>query len=163
MRYNIWNYEKAFSLGRGWQKSLIFDGCGVKVLASQGILTYCTMRTLPYQLYADECALFVLTAPLNSDSLSKSFFNRQKAPRLGCLVCSLAAGALAAVAAGVSAAQAVAVAAAAEQNCQNDDPPDAAATEAITVTHNRYLRNSRSEHWAHSMVFRRLKKVQTAY
>ena len=92
--------------------------------------------------------------------LSVENFDRQKAPRLGCLVCYLAAGTLAAVAAGVSAAQAVAIAAAAEQNCQDDDPPNTATTEAITVTHNRYLRNSRSEHWAHSMVFRRCKKVQ---
>ena len=78
---------------------------------------------------------------------------------MGCLVCYLAAGALAGVAADVATAD-VAVAAAAEQNCQNDDPPNTAATEAIAVTHNRYLRNFRFEHWAHSMVFRRRKKVQ---
>ena len=66
--------NKAFSLGRRWQKSLIFDGCGVKKLAAQGILTYCTTRTLPYHLYADECELFVLTAPLTSVSLSKRGF-----------------------------------------------------------------------------------------
>ena len=66
--------NKAFSLGRRWQKSLIFDGCGVKKLATQGILTYCTTRTLPYHLYADECELLVLTAPLTSVSLSKKIF-----------------------------------------------------------------------------------------
>ena len=60
------------------------------------------------------------------------------------------------VAAGIFA---VAAAAAVEQNDQNDNPPNTAATEAIAVTHNRYLRNSISEHWAHSMVFRRRKKV----
>lgn len=35
-----------------------------KQLALQGVLTYCTTRTLPYYLYADECALLVLTAPM---------------------------------------------------------------------------------------------------
>ena len=72
----------------------------------------------------------------------------------------LAASTIAAVAAGAyAAAIVVAAAAAAEQNDQNDNPPNTAATEAITVTHNHYLRNSYSEHWAHSMVFRRSKKV----
>ena len=80
-------------------------------------------------------------------------------PRWGALF-YLAAGALAAVAAQACATTiVVAAAAAAEQNDQNDDPPNTAATEAIAVTHNRYLRNSISEHWAHSMVFRRRKKV----
>jgi len=61
-------------------KSLIFDGCGVKKLAAQGILTYIAIRTLPYHLYADECGLLVLTAPLTSASLSKNkFFDRLKA------------------------------------------------------------------------------------
>ena len=79
---------------------------------------------------------------------------------MGCLLYWLAAGALAAVAAQICAVGAVvAAAAAAEQNDQNDNPPNIAATEAIAVTHNRYLRNSFSEHWAHSMVFRRHKKV----
>ena len=45
------------------------------MLAMQGILTYCTTRTLPYHLYADECELFVLTAPLTSVRLSKEFFD----------------------------------------------------------------------------------------
>ena len=55
----------------------------------------------------------------------------------------LAAGAIAAVAAQVSATGVVAVAAAtAEQDSQDDDPPNTIAAEAITVTHNRYLRNS---------------------
>lgn len=71
----------------------------------------------------------------------------------------LAAGALAAVTAQVCAAAVVVVAAAAEQNDQNDNPPNTATAEAIAVTHNHYLRNSISEHWAHSMVFRRRKKV----
>ena len=65
--------NKAFSLGRRWQKSLIFDGCGVKKLATQGILTYCTTRTLPYHLYADGFELLVFGASLTSGSLSKSF------------------------------------------------------------------------------------------
>ena len=77
----------------------------------------------------------------------------------------LAAGAIAAVAAQVCAAGivAVAAAAAAEQNDQNDDPPNAIAAEAIAVTHNRYLRNPFSEHWAHSMVFHSNKKVHMLF
>ncbi len=47
------------------------------MLATQGILTYCTTRTLTYHLYADACELLVLTAPLPSVSLSKNqFFDR---------------------------------------------------------------------------------------
>ena len=43
------------------------------------ILTYCTNRTLPYHLYADESGLFVSAAPLTSGSLSKKqFFDRLK-------------------------------------------------------------------------------------
>ncbi len=41
------------------------------MLATQGILTYCTTRTLTYYLYADACELLVLTTPLTSVSLSK--------------------------------------------------------------------------------------------
>ncbi len=74
IRDNITVSNKAFSLGRRWQKSLIFDGCGVKKLAAQGIFTYCATRTLPYHLYADECELLVLSAPLTSVSLSKKVF-----------------------------------------------------------------------------------------
>ena len=55
----------------------------------------------------------------------------------------LAAGALAGVAAQ---AVAIAVAAAAEQNCQDDDPPNIDTAEAIAVTHNISLRNWISEH-----------------
>ncbi len=44
------------------------------MLAAQGILTYCATRSLPYHLYADECALLVLAAPLTSGSLSKLVF-----------------------------------------------------------------------------------------
>ncbi len=40
--------------------------------ATQGILTYCTNRTLPYHLYADESGLLVLAALLTSASLSKT-------------------------------------------------------------------------------------------
>ena len=77
MQDNISVSNKAFSLGRRWQKSLIFDGCGVKKLAPQGILTYCATRTLPYRLYADECELLVLAAPLTSASfVKKDFFDR---------------------------------------------------------------------------------------
>ena len=56
------------------------DGCGVgcdsirKMLALQGILTYCAIRPLPYHLYADEGGLLVLSAPLTSASLSKISF-----------------------------------------------------------------------------------------
>ncbi len=45
---------------------MFFDECGDKKLATQGILTYCATRTLPYHLYANECELLVLTAPLTS-------------------------------------------------------------------------------------------------
>ena len=44
------------------------------MLAAQGILTYCTTRTLPYHPYADECELLVLPALLTSVSLSKISF-----------------------------------------------------------------------------------------
>jgi len=47
---------------------------GQKKLAAQGILTYITIRTLPYHLYADECGLLALAAPLTSSSLSKNKF-----------------------------------------------------------------------------------------
>ena len=53
---------------------MIFDGCGVKQLATQGILTYCTTRSLPYHLYADGSELFVLMALVTSVSLSKKIF-----------------------------------------------------------------------------------------
>jgi len=44
-------------------------------------LTYITIRTLTYHLYADECGLLVLAAPLPSASLSKNkFFDRLKQP-----------------------------------------------------------------------------------
>ena len=46
----------------------------VKLLAAQGILTYCITPTLPYYLYADEWELFVLAASLTSASLSKISF-----------------------------------------------------------------------------------------
>ena len=61
---------------------------------------------------------------------------KNRHPEWGAL-CFLAAGALADIAASV-----LTVAAAAEQNCQDDNPPDVAATEAVTVTHNNSLRNS---------------------
>ena len=72
--------------------------------------------------------------------------NKKRHPGWGALF-YLAAGAIAAVAAVVAAATAVqaivvAAAAAAEQHDQNDNPPNTATTEAVTVTHNRYLRNS---------------------
>ena len=51
------------------------------MLASQGVLTYCTNRTLPYHLYADGSGLLVLAAPLPSGSLSKTTF------LTGCRVC----------------------------------------------------------------------------
>ncbi len=60
--------------GEKVSKILIFDGCGAKVLAAQGILTYCTKRNLPYHLYADGCVLFVFGAFLASASLSKRLF-----------------------------------------------------------------------------------------
>ena len=44
------------------------------MLAAQGVLTYCTNRTLPYHLYADGSGLLVLAAPLPSDSPSKTSF-----------------------------------------------------------------------------------------
>ncbi len=50
-------------------KILIFDGCGVKALAAQGLLAYCTKRNLPYHLYADGCVLLVFGAFLASASL----------------------------------------------------------------------------------------------
>ena len=115
-------------------------------------------------MYADGFGLFVLSASLTSVSLSKKqVFDRLRHPDWGASF-YLAAGAIAAVAAQVCAAGIVAVAAAAaNQQNQNDDPPNTAAAEAITVTHNRYLRNSISEHWAHSMVFRRRKKVSADF
>jgi len=45
-----------------------------KVLATQGILTYCATPTLPYHLYADEWESLVLTAFVTSASLPKNFF-----------------------------------------------------------------------------------------
>ena len=45
-----------------------------KMLAAQGVLTYCATRPLPYHLYADECELLVLTALLTSARLSKISF-----------------------------------------------------------------------------------------
>ncbi len=53
---------------------MVFDGCEVKKLATQDILTYFATRTLPYHLYADESELLGLTAPLTSVSLSKKSF-----------------------------------------------------------------------------------------
>jgi len=48
-----------------------------KVLATQGILTYCTTPTLPYHLYADEWELLVLTAFVTSATGDKNkFFDR---------------------------------------------------------------------------------------
>lgn len=44
------------------------------MLAPQSILTYCTTRTLPYYLYADECELFVLPPPLTSARILKILF-----------------------------------------------------------------------------------------
>ena len=41
-----------------------------KKLAFQGVLTYCTTRTLPYHLYADECELLVFGVSLTSVGLS---------------------------------------------------------------------------------------------
>ena len=63
---------------------------GWKSLATQDILTYCWVRTLPYHLYADGFDLFVFGASLPSASLSKNkFFDRLKrgiAPLLHCVV-----------------------------------------------------------------------------
>ena len=61
---------------------MILPDKGHKKLAAQGFLTYCTTRTLPYHLYADECELLVLTALLTSGSLSKNkFFDRLRTPQ----------------------------------------------------------------------------------
>ena len=46
-------------------------------LAAQGILTYFTNQTLPYDLYADESGLLVLSALVTSGCLSKTSFDRQ--------------------------------------------------------------------------------------
>ena len=60
---------------KGAFKNLLsFDRGIVKMLAAQGVLTYCANRTLPYHLYADGSGLLVLTAPLTSASLSKITF-----------------------------------------------------------------------------------------
>ena len=42
------------------------DGCGVKTLATQEVLTYCTTRTLTYPMYADESGLFVFESLVTS-------------------------------------------------------------------------------------------------
>ena len=52
----------------------------VDFLAAQGILTYCTNRTLTYHLYADGSGLFVLAALSTPGSLPKILF-RQAAGR----------------------------------------------------------------------------------
>ena len=44
----------------------------MKKLAVQGVLTYCTTRTLPYHLYADECELLVFGASLPSVGFIKN-------------------------------------------------------------------------------------------
>ena len=64
-------FTKAFSLGEKVAKISDFCRMWGKKLATQGILTCCATRTLPYHLYADECELLALTASLTSVSLSK--------------------------------------------------------------------------------------------
>ena len=52
------------------------------------------------------------------------------------------------------------VAAAAEQQDQDDDPPAVVPTKAIVTTHNEYLPEFFERWYAHSMVFRWVKKVR---
>lgn len=63
--------------------------------------------------------------------------NRKKGHPIWDALFHLAAGTLAA-----AAAQTVAVATAAQQNGQNDDPPDVESAIAVSVTHSHYLRGN---------------------
>ena len=72
---------KAFSSRRRWQKSLIFDGCGVKkaCYARHFDLQHNSNPTVP--MYADGFELFVFGASLTSASLSKKqLFDRLDTP-----------------------------------------------------------------------------------
>ena len=83
--------------------------------------------------------------------------NKFWAPHWGAHV-FLAAVVIAAAAAVVAVIGATAIAAAEEQQNQDDDPPATVIT--IRHTHNHYLQDFLERFAAHSMVFRRQKKVQ---
>ena len=56
---------------------------GEKRLASQGVLTYCANRTLPYPMYADGFGLLVFGALVTSVSfVKKEFFDKTEQPRV---------------------------------------------------------------------------------
>ena len=60
-------HTKAFSREKvAFAKNEQMTDEGRKKPATQGILTYCANRTLPYQLYANESGLLVLAALLTS-------------------------------------------------------------------------------------------------
>ena len=72
-QYNPMDFEITLPLWGRWHSAAVTDEV-LQKLAKQGLLTYCTTRSLPYHLYADGSELFVLTALVTSASLSKNLF-----------------------------------------------------------------------------------------